>query len=266
MALHPSLRAFLLAPSAILRVSRAASADRAAVLSLIAEHEGPESAELAALWWDQDPSAWLIVRDRTAPASSSLRAAMALAALPAPGGPLDVDPAVVAARIRLGRHSPVRAGERVTYVRWWLDAETYQMPSPAQTLLAAAVPRSGAIARSRRRGSRIAVQHLPATFVGWAPSCHRHFVGTRAAHLTAGRHPVEYGCDRASAVTAASRIRVARVVVLIRFSRRALRTTRRVAGRRGPGHLRCGELAIRRPRGCRRPAVPHPHRDRGWGP
>jgi AAA ATPase domain len=141
MALHPSLRAFLLAPSAILRVSRAASADRVAVLSLIAEHEGPESAELAALWWDQDPSAWLIVRDRTAPASSSLRAAMALAALPEPGGPLDVDPAVVAARIRLGRHSPVRAGERVTYVRWWLDAETYQKPSPAQTLLAVQLAR-----------------------------------------------------------------------------------------------------------------------------
>lgn len=141
MALHPSLRAFLLAPSAILQVSRAASADRAAVLSLIAEHEGPESAELADLWWDQDPSAWLIVRDRTIPASSSLRAAMALAALPERGGPLDVDPAVVAARIRLGRHSPVRAGERVTYVRWWLDAETYQMPSPAQTLLAVQLAR-----------------------------------------------------------------------------------------------------------------------------
>jgi hypothetical protein len=136
MALHPSLRGLLLAPSAELRVSRGASADRAAVLSLIAGHEGPESAELAALWWDEDPGAWRIVKDRTAPASSSLRAAMALAALPAPGGPLDVDPAVVAARIRLNRHPPVRPGERVTYVRWWLDGETYQKPSPAQSLLA----------------------------------------------------------------------------------------------------------------------------------
>jgi hypothetical protein len=136
MALHPSLRDLLLAPSAELRVSRGASADRAAVLSLIAGHEGPESAELAALWWDQDPGAWAMVKDRTAPASSSLRAAMALAALPEPGGPLDVDPAVVAARIRLNRHPPVRPGERVTYVRWWLDAETYQKPSPAQSLLA----------------------------------------------------------------------------------------------------------------------------------
>jgi hypothetical protein len=141
MALHPSLRAILLAPSAVLRVTRGASVDRAAVLSLIARHEGPESAELAALWWDQDPSAWVIVRDRTAPASSSLRAAMALTALPEPGGPLDVDPAVVAARIRLGRHPPVRPGERVTYVRWWLDAETYQTPSPAQNLLAVQLTR-----------------------------------------------------------------------------------------------------------------------------
>jgi hypothetical protein len=91
---------------------------------------------MAALWWDRDPGAWVIVKDRTAPASSSLRAAMAFAALPEPGGPLDVDPAVVAARIRLGRHPPVRPGERVTYVRWWLDAETYQKPSPAQTMLA----------------------------------------------------------------------------------------------------------------------------------
>ena len=141
MALHPSLRAFVLAPSAGLRVTQGASADRAAVLSLIARHEGPESAELAALWWDQDPGAWLIVRDRTAPVSSSLRAAMALTALPEPGGPLDVDPAVVAARVRLGRHPPVRPGERVTYVRWWLDAETYQMPSPAQTMLAVQLTR-----------------------------------------------------------------------------------------------------------------------------
>jgi hypothetical protein len=119
-----------------LRVTRAASADRAAVLSLIAGHEGPESAELAAPWWDQDPGAWVIVKDRNAPASSSLRAAMALTALPEPGGPLDIDPAVAAARIRLGRHAPVRPGERVTYVRWWLDVETYQKPSPAQSLLA----------------------------------------------------------------------------------------------------------------------------------
>ena len=141
MALHPSLRGFLLAPSAELRVTRGASADRAAVLSLISGHEGPESAELAALWWDQDPGAWVIVKDRNAPAASSLRAAMALAALPEPGGPLDVDPAVVAARIRLGRHPPVRPGERVTYVRWWLDAETYQMPSPAQTMLAVQLTR-----------------------------------------------------------------------------------------------------------------------------
>ncbi len=141
MALHPSLRAVVLAPSAGLRVTQGASADRAAVLSLIARHEGPESAELAALWWDQDPGAWLIVRDRTAPVSSSLRAAMALTALPEPGGPLDVDPAVVAARVRLGRHPPVRPGERVTYVRWWLDAETYQMPSPAQTMLAVQLTR-----------------------------------------------------------------------------------------------------------------------------
>jgi hypothetical protein len=141
MALHPSLRGFLLAPSAELRVAPGASADRSAVLSLIAGHEGPESAELAALWWDQDPSAWMIVKDRTAPASSSLRAAMALTALPEPGSPLDVDPAVAAARTRLGRHPPVRPGERVTYVRWWLDAETYQKPSPAQSLLAVQLTR-----------------------------------------------------------------------------------------------------------------------------
>ena len=141
MALHPSLRGFLLAPSAALRVTRGASADRGAVLSLISGHEGPESAELAALWWDQDPGAWVIVKDRNAPAASSLRAAMALAALPEPGGPLDADPAVVAARIRLGRHPPVRPGERVTYVRWWLDAATYQKPSPAQTMLAVQLTR-----------------------------------------------------------------------------------------------------------------------------
>jgi hypothetical protein len=141
MALHPSLRGFLLAPSAELRVTRGVSADRAAVLSLIAGHEGPESAEMAALWWDHDPAAWVIVKDRTAPASSSLRAAMALTELPEPGGPLDVDPAVAAARIRRGRHPPVRPGERVTYVRWWLDAETYEKPSPAQSLLAVQLTR-----------------------------------------------------------------------------------------------------------------------------
>jgi hypothetical protein len=81
MALHPSLRGLLLVPSAALRVTRGASADRAAVLSLIAGHEGTESAEMAALWWDRDPGVWVIVKDRTAPASSSLRAAMALTAL-----------------------------------------------------------------------------------------------------------------------------------------------------------------------------------------
>jgi hypothetical protein len=45
------------------------------------------------------------------------------------------------ARRWASRHPPVHPGERVTYVRWWLEAETYQKPSPAQSLLAVQLTR-----------------------------------------------------------------------------------------------------------------------------
>jgi hypothetical protein len=45
------------------------------------------------------------------------------------------------ARRWASRHPPVHPGERVTYVRWWLEAETYQKPSSAPSLLAVQLTR-----------------------------------------------------------------------------------------------------------------------------
>jgi hypothetical protein len=192
ISLHPTLRPFLHAPGTGLRVTTGTSAHRAAVVDLVRRHEGDESADLARLWWDADPSSWVVVSEVTGTAATSLRAAMALGALPPPGGPLDVDPAVIAARQRLRQHAPLRPGERVTYTRWWLAADTYQDPSPAQNLLAVQ------LARHYLTTHGLAVTFLPiADPEQWAASCaytDQHWM-PEADFTVGGRRYAVFGHD-----------------------------------------------------------------------
>lgn len=145
MYLHTDLRRFLQPPDEPtgLRLDRAGPDDRTGVLDLIRLHEGATSADLAALWWEHPSAAWSVVRPTpatTAPTSQADSAVVGVVCLLGiePGeqaGP--DDPAVRAARRQLRTMPPVRPGERVTLVRFWLTREDDQSVSPGQALITA---------------------------------------------------------------------------------------------------------------------------------
>ena len=148
MYLHTDLRPFLQPPDQPtgLRLDRAAAGDRAAVLALIRQHEGPGSADLAARWWDHPSAAWSVVRGAAAPRGTAAPAGTAAGAVvgtvcllgigPGDQGGPD-DPAVRAAHRQLRTMPPVRPGERVTLVRFWLTQDADQSVSPGQALITA---------------------------------------------------------------------------------------------------------------------------------
>ncbi len=142
MSLPTDLRRILQAPDgspAIGRLELAGGADVDPVCAMIDRHEGGESAALARRWFAEQPHAWYVVRDSAlAPIGT-----MCLLAVPADppttregaGTASESDPAIAAARRQLRSHPPLRPGERVTLVRFWLSDEHYQSISPVQSLI-----------------------------------------------------------------------------------------------------------------------------------
>jgi hypothetical protein len=151
MYLHTDLRRFLQAPdtgTSIGRLEPATPADHTPVLAMIERHEGAESVAHARFWLAQQPRAWFVVRDHhrtpvgvlcllTVPPPTA--AAAGDQAVAGAGDPAAVagpgDPAVVAAHRQLATHRPLRPGERVTLVRYWLSRDDYQSVSPVQSLI-----------------------------------------------------------------------------------------------------------------------------------
>jgi hypothetical protein len=105
---------------------------------MVQRWEGTESAALARFWMQRQPSAWLIIRDPTGTASGVL-CLLSVRDL----DPVDVlaDPAIAATRRELTNHPPVRPGERITLVRFWMSARDYQTVSPVQSLITAQLAR-----------------------------------------------------------------------------------------------------------------------------
>ena len=110
----------------------ARTADAHALLAMVSRHEGAESAQLAAHWLARQPEGFLVFRDgRQAPIG--FMAAIALER--ATPQDIQADPATQAAWVYLGRHAALRAGEKATYFRFWMDHETHQAVSPVQSLV-----------------------------------------------------------------------------------------------------------------------------------
>ncbi|HYN72858.1 MAG TPA: ATP-binding protein [Nakamurella sp.] len=135
MFLHTELRQFLQAPDAGVEAGRlepASPGDGEEISALVDRHEGADSAALARHWFAQQPDAWLVVRD----GNGTLTGVMCLLAVhdiaPADRG---ADPAVAAAWRQLALHAPLRPGERVTLVRFWMSDQAYQSVSPVQSLI-----------------------------------------------------------------------------------------------------------------------------------
>ncbi len=106
--------------------------DRAALLAMVARHEGEASAQTTARWCEHQPEGFLVFRD----ADQQPIGFMALLALErvAPAD-LEEDPATRATWRYLRGHAALRPGEHATLVRFWMAAETYQAVSPVQSLV-----------------------------------------------------------------------------------------------------------------------------------
>jgi hypothetical protein len=102
--------------------------DWAALRAMVAEHEGTESAELAAYWFRARPGATLVTGD-----GEGFVTVLELSTMDA--GMRAADPAVDSACRYLERRAPLRDGERATLIRFWLDRSAYQQFSAAQATI-----------------------------------------------------------------------------------------------------------------------------------
>jgi hypothetical protein len=114
------------------RVDAAADEDGAWMVELVRRHEGEASAALAAAWWRVQRPAFQVFRR----ADETRMGFLALLDLGAPQARTVRDPAVAAALAAVERHGPVRRGEGVVHLRWWMDADAYQAVSAAINLTA----------------------------------------------------------------------------------------------------------------------------------
>lgn len=106
--------------------------DQPALLAMVTQHEGSDSAQWAAFWLARQPQQAQVVRDGAGkPVGFSM--ALPLQALRAEDR--ESDPATRAGWRYLQTHAPLRPGEVTTHFRFWLAGESYQSVSPVQSLL-----------------------------------------------------------------------------------------------------------------------------------
>ena len=107
-------------------------ADRAALIAMVEQHEGSDSAKLAAQWLARQPDGVTVYRDET----GQVVGFIAMVALQqASSEELQSDPATRLAWDHLQRHAPLRSGEVAAHYRFWMAHDTYQDVSPVQTLI-----------------------------------------------------------------------------------------------------------------------------------
>jgi DNA-binding winged helix-turn-helix (wHTH) protein len=109
-------------------VERAGAEDGAALLSIAAEHEGPEGALPLEVWWKHLPTSFCVIRD----ARGQLAGFYCLldagdATLPV----LQSDP-LASAWARHLRNRPLSKGKTALFLRRWLSREHGESPSPVQ--------------------------------------------------------------------------------------------------------------------------------------
>jgi hypothetical protein len=106
--------------------------DKPALEAMVAEHEGPESARLAAYWFMRQPQGVVIYRDiEHRPAGFVMK----LALHETSAEDRNMDPAVRAAWQYLESNVPLRPGEGSTLFRFWMARDTYQEVSAMQSLI-----------------------------------------------------------------------------------------------------------------------------------
>ncbi len=121
--------------SQVLEPARAA--DWPALVAIVAQHEGAESAQLAVHWFARQPQGVFVVRSSTDSTDRSDPVGfVAMVALQdASAADRDADPATRVAWEYLQRAAPLRPGEGATLFRFWMARDTYQAVSAIQSLL-----------------------------------------------------------------------------------------------------------------------------------
>jgi hypothetical protein len=106
--------------------------DRPELIRMITEHEGEESAYLAAHWLTRQPQGVLVFRNaEQQPAGVVIMVALHQAT----SDDLNLDPGAQAAWRYLQNHAPLRRNEGATLFRFWMARDTYQAVSPTQSLI-----------------------------------------------------------------------------------------------------------------------------------
>jgi hypothetical protein len=101
--------------------------DREPILDLVLESEGPESAAIAARWWERQPEGFFVVRGQ----DGAVGGFLALLDLTrASAQDIEADPGARAAWDYATRNATPRPTETVTQSRFIIDRLAYQGPSP----------------------------------------------------------------------------------------------------------------------------------------
>ncbi len=107
--------------------------DHAAILAMVQQHQGDVSAQIAQYWLQCQPQAFLVYRNL----QGELLGFMAhLTFHQVTPEDITVDPAVPVALNFVQRHAPVRPGEEIVHLRFWMSRDAYQDVSPAINLTA----------------------------------------------------------------------------------------------------------------------------------
>jgi hypothetical protein len=111
----------------------ASAKHHATIVAMVRQHEGDVAAQIAQYWLRRQPEAFLVFRTF----DGDLFGFMAQLTLhQATPEDIAVDPAVPAALHFVQHHGPLRPGEEIVHLRFWMSREAYQGVSPALNLAA----------------------------------------------------------------------------------------------------------------------------------
>ncbi|MBF2067916.1 MAG: ATP-binding protein [Calothrix sp. C42_A2020_038] len=106
--------------------------DKAAILEIVTQYEGKESASIAAHWLSRQPQNVVVFRDSSAiPAGFAIMVELHTCT----SQDIEVDAGAVAAWQYLLNNAPLRSHEGATIFRFWMARDTYQGVSPTQSLI-----------------------------------------------------------------------------------------------------------------------------------
>jgi hypothetical protein len=112
----------------------ATAADLGPILELVAAHEGPESVRLHRMWWELQPEAFCVIRDRPDRVHGFF-VQLRLNELTDDAG---ADPFARLAFEHVRRTAPLRAGEHLRVIRSWIGRDGYHRPTPTHQTLTGA--------------------------------------------------------------------------------------------------------------------------------